>query len=169
MNDVVQCGECEAILADETPQDDQRQLCPACGSFKRIIHKEIVDFVHLYDSVRLRQKEPGVKNPVVDHFSGFEFTHNTRTFSERIRVIDRKRDWYYEFVRDPKTGEIIHECSEPLSQHFGHGSAKFKDHGLSHEDIAVAAYFIWEKEGCSNGRDVAHWFMGIEELSRSRP
>lgn len=166
MNDVVQCGGCEAVLADETPQDKERDPCPACGSVKRIIHKEVADVMQLYDSIRLRQQEPGTKKPVLDHFSGFDLTHKTGQFSEKIRIIDRKNDSYYEMVRDPKTGAILHECSEALSQHFGHGSAKFKDHGLSHEDISVAAYFIWMKEGCPHGRDVAHWFLAIEELRR---
>jgi hypothetical protein len=84
MNDVIQWGECESILADETPQDRERQPCPSCGSLKRIIPKELVDFVQLYDSVRLQQRVPGVKRPVVDHFSGFDFMQKTGTFSDKI-------------------------------------------------------------------------------------
>lgn len=33
-------------------------------------------------------------------------------------------DWYSERVKDEKTGQIIHQCDEPLSKHQGHGSAK---------------------------------------------
>ena len=35
-------------------------------------------------------------------------------------------DRYVEEVIDPKTGQMIHYCDEPLSKHTGHGSAKFK-------------------------------------------
>ncbi|MBN8964201.1 MAG: hypothetical protein J0H89_02230 [Rhizobiales bacterium] len=48
----------------------------------------------------------------------------------RLARIDRsmKRvgfgDRYSEKVIDHHTGEIIHECHEPLSVHTGHGSAK---------------------------------------------
>jgi len=40
------------------------------------------------------------------------------------RLIDRVGDWYREIVTDPENGQIIHFCEEPLSQHYGHGSAK---------------------------------------------
>jgi len=33
-------------------------------------------------------------------------------------------DWYSERVKDKDTGELIHECHEPLSKHQRHGSAK---------------------------------------------
>jgi hypothetical protein len=31
-----------------------------------------------------------------------------------------------------------------------------------HEHIAVAAYYLWEKDGQVHGRDQAHWFQGIK-------
>jgi hypothetical protein len=31
-------------------------------------------------------------------------------------------DWYSEKVRDQETGELIHQCEEPLSEHQRHGS-----------------------------------------------
>jgi len=40
------------------------------------------------------------------------------------RVIDRDNDIYHEVVTDPETGEVVHECREPLSQHRQHGTAK---------------------------------------------
>ena len=39
-------------------------------------------------------------------------------------MIDREADTYDETVTDPESGEIVHECHEPLSEHRGHGSAK---------------------------------------------
>jgi hypothetical protein len=41
-------------------------------------------------------------------------------------VIDRANDYYHEKDVDKDSEEVIHECEEPLSQHFGHGSAKPK-------------------------------------------
>jgi hypothetical protein len=35
-------------------------------------------------------------------------------------------NWWSEKVTDSTTGEVIHECNEPLDQHQGHGSAKSK-------------------------------------------
>jgi len=34
----------------------------------------------------------------------------------------------------------------------------------SHEHIAVAAYYLWEKDGRVHGRDQAHWFQAIKDL-----
>jgi hypothetical protein len=33
-----------------------------------------------------------------------------------------------------------------------------------HEHIAVAAYYLWEKDGRAHGRDQAHWFQAIKDL-----
>jgi hypothetical protein len=35
-----------------------------------------------------------------------------------------------------------------------------------HEDIAQAAYRLWEQEGCPHGRDKEHWRQAIEQLRR---
>jgi hypothetical protein len=43
---------------------------------------------------------------------------------EKRRHIDKDQNEYYEQLVDPETGEIIHECREPLDQHRGHGSDK---------------------------------------------
>jgi hypothetical protein len=37
---------------------------------------------------------------------------------------------------------------------------------LPHEHIAVAAYYIWEKENRVHGRDLVHWCLGGDELRR---
>jgi hypothetical protein len=46
---------------------------------------------------------------------------------QQERVIDRKNNVYHEKVIDPVSGTVIHECDEPLTDHFGHGSAKEKN------------------------------------------
>jgi hypothetical protein len=40
------------------------------------------------------------------------------------RFFDHRGDRYVETVKNPESGEIIHHCDEPLSQHRRHGSAK---------------------------------------------
>lgn len=37
----------------------------------------------------------------------------------------------------------------------------------SHEDIAIFAYLIWEREGCPDGRDIAHWLEAEMQLVAS--
>jgi hypothetical protein len=38
----------------------------------------------------------------------------------------------------------------------------------SHDDVAVAAYHLWQVAGCPDGRDQEHWFRAIEQLRRVR-
>lgn len=47
-------------------------------------------------------------------------------YVHKTRIIDREHDRYYEDVEDPESGEKIHHCEEPLSEHYGHGSDKRK-------------------------------------------
>lgn len=43
---------------------------------------------------------------------------------EKVRLIDKDANRYFEKVTDPDTGQVLHECNEPLSEHRGHGSDK---------------------------------------------
>lgn len=45
------------------------------------------------------------------------------TFMKRVGF----GDWYSEKIRDEETGEMLHHCDEPLSEHQGHGSARPKE------------------------------------------
>jgi hypothetical protein len=54
------------------------------------------------------------------------FTSCLGIWSRRLKVEDKKSDKYLEVVTNTETGEILHECIEPLSQHRGHGSEKKK-------------------------------------------
>src|SRR5262249_13409832 len=35
---------------------------------------------------------------------------------------------------------------------------------MPHDHIALAAYYIWQKEGCPEGREEEHWRQALEEL-----
>jgi hypothetical protein len=39
---------------------------------------------------------------------------------------------------------------------------------LTHDDIAIAAYYIWKEEGCPDGRADDHWYKAIERLREWR-
>ena len=54
------------------------------------------------------------------------FTSRLGKWSHRLKLEDKKSDKYLEIITNPETGEILHKCEEPLSQHQGHGSAKKK-------------------------------------------
>lgn len=41
-------------------------------------------------------------------------------------IIDKENNLYKKRIIDKKTKKIIYECEEPLSEHQGHGSARYK-------------------------------------------
>jgi hypothetical protein len=132
MTIAVFCTDCNAPLPSEwAHQVAPENVCPRCGSIKTTINMNIVDDVGLevHDSLRARAKDitmPSKKNPRVDIFAGDDLRKSDNKWMTKERVIDKDKDLYREIVKDPTTGVIVHHNEEPLSQHFGHGSAKFK-------------------------------------------
>ena len=55
---------------------------------------------------------------------GKDWSDDLGRFVSKHQLIDRKGNAYIELVVDDETGEILKWCSEPLSDHTGHGSAK---------------------------------------------
>ena len=62
--------------------------------------------------------------PWVDGSSGASWCERFKRFMDRVTLQDRRNNRYVETVKDPTTGEVIHHCEEPLSDHIGHGTAK---------------------------------------------
>jgi hypothetical protein len=74
----------------------------------------------------VKAKRQGEKKPFIEDMGAPSFSHSRQKVVHRHRAIDRDNDLYVERVTDYETGEIIHECQEPLSSHINHGSAKKK-------------------------------------------
>ena len=134
------------------------------GQLRRSVSMGLADELKLYEQVRIRQKQKGTSGYVHDQIIGDDYTKATGKFNKKVRIIDLKNDQYYESVTNSETGELLHLRHEKLSEHYGRGSAKWQPHNFPHEHVAVAAYFIWEKEGRPDGRAPKHWEMAIEDL-----
>lgn len=80
----------------------------------------------LHEKLGTKAKRKDKGKPFVEQVSGDDFQRKSEKWVHIDRIIDREQDIYKELVTDPKTGEIIHKCEEPLSKHQGHGSAKGK-------------------------------------------
>jgi phage FluMu protein Com len=119
----ITCADCETVL-DEAADGEPRQPCPRCGSRLRNIAVEIEERVEIREMLGVEGRRQGTKKFAFQDRSGDEFGVKVQRWLKKVRVIDRESDQYREKVWDPETGEVIHECEEPLSQHFGHGSAK---------------------------------------------
>jgi hypothetical protein len=74
----------------------------------------------------MKTKHRNKKKPFIEQFSGSALFQKVNMFVQTIRIIDHDNDLYKEIITDPKTGEIIHECEEPLSKHIGYGEGKHK-------------------------------------------
>jgi len=125
MSNHVKCQECGAVIEDYS--GPRRKPCPQCGSTCRIFNEELKENIKAYDSLSFKHKNPkktGKAKTLAEGFTGYEFSHRHQKIVAKRRHIDRERDAYREIVTDLETGEIIHQCEEPLSQHMGHGTAK---------------------------------------------
>ena len=103
--------------------------CPKCESPKLSIHIEVHDRVKVRDWLRGKGKDDsftGKKKLRRDFIVGSEQKASDGKWVYKERLIDKDNNRYKELVVDEETGEVIHECDEPLKNHFGHGSAKFK-------------------------------------------
>jgi hypothetical protein len=123
------CSDCGSPLIDDKPMDDlsQRKPCPHCGSLKRTHHASILETLTVRDYYKMVAKRRGKKRPIFELESG---SKRSIALDKRVhleRNIDRENDLYVERITDYETGEIIHECEEPLSKHMGHGADKMKN------------------------------------------
>ena len=105
--------------------------CPYCGCKDREIYDE--DIAVAYDSMKFHSKDKfkGEKRKKRFYIEGkcdYEPSRKDGKMKERTMIIDRKNDDYYELVKDLE-GNVIHETppnERKLSEHQGHGTAKYK-------------------------------------------
>jgi len=118
---VYYCGDCGVELSEKDKN------CPACGSKKRKAILQVGENLGIHDQVIGKGKEAGIKKPIKEFKIGDDFHRNSKKWNHREMYIDRKNDKYEEIIKNKNTGEIIHKCKEPLSQHIGHGDASIKN------------------------------------------
>lgn len=119
------CKECGFEIGEHTTETEKINKCPKCGSDNLSYLLCINDSLHMHESIRGKtNKMPGKKKPYQEFQHGVDYSKTLEKFVNKDRIIDRENDRYYEKVKDPDTGEVLHECHEKLSEHIGHGSAK---------------------------------------------
>jgi hypothetical protein len=116
---------CGAVLPFENADRlENRTPCSSCGSTSRIFELLFqAKMTPLKTDLGLKAKSTGQRKPWYESFGGADWSRTFQKFMEKTRTINRRSDHYTEVVKDPDTGEVIHHCSEPLSQHRNHGSA----------------------------------------------
>jgi DNA-directed RNA polymerase subunit RPC12/RpoP len=121
-----ECSDCGTTIDMSGDTAEHRVRCPKCGGSKRILHISIEEQVIVRDGLEIKARRTGEKKPYVEDRGIPSHSQRLNKIVNHQRLIDRDRDFYRETVTDYETGEIIHHCEEPLSQHQGHGSAKTK-------------------------------------------
>jgi hypothetical protein len=120
----VKCSDC-GLQPSDLPDFIQMSQCPKCGSVNRTILDS--ETVKAYEKVKVVVKDPQRKSKEKrrrEVIAGDDLYKKSGKWNEIVRIWDRDVDQYFKKITDPETGEVIHFCEEPLSQHIGHGSAK---------------------------------------------
>lgn len=106
-----------------------RSPCPICGSTARKFPEELIEGVDLHTAWAGKVNDPSLpckKKTRLEFFDGCQWSTGLNKWVKKTVTLDRRNNYYYEKVTDPESARIIHECEEPLKDHFGHGSDKFK-------------------------------------------
>ena len=103
----------QEVELSKSPNGEMEEL------LRRIYAK---DQANIGEKFKDKEKKKGVKKTVREKVMGDDYSRKLERNVNLKRIIDRENDDYLEKVTDPQTGETIHYCHEPLSEHIGHGS-----------------------------------------------
>lgn len=116
---VEQC-KCGRVLPWEN-RADNRTPCPDCGSTVRVFTVTIAaETIQMRTSLGMKAKSHGIRRPWYESSAGASWSTHFMKFMDKVRIIDRRGDKYFEQVKDPDTLQVVHHCSESLSEHTGH-------------------------------------------------
>jgi hypothetical protein len=88
------------------------------------IKASVFDNEAVRDSFKLRKKSLSFKKFAIEVLGGRFSSHRYKDGVEKSRTANKEKDKYDEVVKDYKTGKVVHETHEKLSEHRDHGSAK---------------------------------------------
>jgi hypothetical protein len=120
----VRCANCNGPI-DEPPDlpAEARQPCPTCGGKTRAFEASASDTFPVREKIGFKHRD-AKRKMIAQGVNGADLFRKIGKWMHLERFFDHRGDRYVETVTDPETGEVIHQCDEPLSQHQGHGSAK---------------------------------------------
>ena len=122
---LVYCAACEATVEENPHAPVEKRLpCPHCGSLSRRNDVNISGTLTFHSKLGAKGRHSGEKRPFVEQTVGDDLHRKSGRWMRLHRLIDRMNNWYHERVTDAATGRVVHECSEALTKHRGHGSAK---------------------------------------------
>ena len=123
MRTYVKCNKCGSHF-DVIAGFDKSMLCPVCDVNDWNYNVPEEEKTELRQPVKLKERPPEGGKPIREIKSGEELFKETNEWRQIERIVDRKDDVYYEKITDLKTGKVIKEVFEKLSEHKGHGADK---------------------------------------------
>jgi len=137
----LRCTGCGAVLAAGAMAGAVASPapCPNCGSTQQTLHLAFTDqvLIKARDRMEMKVKDdsfPSKKKVRKELIQGFDVRISKGDYVYKEREIDRDNNTYREHITE-ETGEVIRSVSESLTDHFGHGSAKFKKLPRSGEGV----------------------------------
>jgi hypothetical protein len=99
---LIYCDYCAAFISEEIelPPLGEHPPCPECGSRQRFFRWMGENAGHITIK-STAAKKPGQRRPPVESISGDVYSHSLGRMVRIHRLIDRRRDWYYERVMGP--------------------------------------------------------------------
>jgi hypothetical protein len=121
---VNRCGQCKRCLG-EGPDPVPHVPCPDCGSTVRLYEEHCVESLRFYDSLGFKQRRLGDHGFVAKGTGGIVRGRGTGRLERKETLLDKEKDRYFEHVEDLETGQVLRHEDHKLTEHTGHGSAKF--------------------------------------------
>ena len=88
------------------------------------IRVNISETLTIRDSLKFKKKSQGIRKFSFKGVIGCFSSKSYKNGVDLYRLLDKEKDEYHEVVKNFKTGKIVHENHEKLSEHIGHGSDK---------------------------------------------
>lgn len=164
----IKCGDCGADLPSEWAGSVHRP-CSECGSIHRVVTLTTHEGVQIRECMEGRIKDPtfnSKKNPRVKFKVGASYSRARKKWMHREMYVDKRQDQYREVVSDPDTGEVIHQCEEPLSKHQSHGDAR-PGRSTNKETASRSSSSVPVVRRENNGRSARGSAGGLRRANRS--
>ena len=122
------CKQCGHVMLTEELRTLPVSVCPKCGNkyFTMTFHSTVEYLPN--NTTRVKQRDPHHKSDKKlrrEHFVGMEKNKDGQLVVKE-RLIDKDANVYYEFIKNPETGEVERQVFEKLTDHQDRGSAKPK-------------------------------------------
>lgn len=100
--------------------EKNEKFCKNCNSeTENLIKINFSETIKIHDSLGIVQKRVGLKRFLRKVFSGWKPSGDPK-LSEGVNVkmmVNRENNKYDQIVKDAKTGKVLHEEHEPLTEH----------------------------------------------------